>query len=118
MNEQLKKAIRLSKKTGDRLMVYDMSNPNDTYIVMGIDDYEKMALEKQKPDLTEADLTDKINRDIAYWKEDQSVFSDDENENDEEKNLDESKDNNFEDNEPGDDESEGGTWKIPESRKI
>lgn len=114
MNEQLKKAIRLSKKTGDRLMVYDMSNPDDTYIVMDIDNYEKMALGRNGRDLTEEDLTDKINRDIAYWREDQSAFSDDENEDDSPKNA----SDNPEGSESDDDESgRGGTWKIPESRK-
>jgi hypothetical protein len=75
-NEQLRKAIELSKKTGDRLMVYDLNTTDDAFIVMAIDDYEKMVLNKKKcsnNDLTDDELTDKINRDIASWKEAQGA---------------------------------------------
>jgi hypothetical protein len=73
MQDQLQKAINLAKKTGDRLIVYDMSNGEDAYVVMGMDDYEKLVTGNVAvKDLTEDELLDKINRDIAVWKNEQN----------------------------------------------
>ncbi len=73
MQNQLQKAINLAKKTGDRLIVYDMSNGEDAYVVMGIDEYEKLVTGSVAvKDLTEDELLDKINRDIAVWKNEQN----------------------------------------------
>lgn len=69
MQNQLQKAINLAKKTGDRLIVYDMSQNSEAYVVMGLDDYEKLATgHNEVKSLTEDELLDKINRDIAVWK--------------------------------------------------
>ena len=75
MNKQLRKAINLAKKTGDRLIVYDSSNQEDTFVVMLLDEYEKMVTTRSEVrGLTEDELLDKINRDIAIWKSEQ-VFN-------------------------------------------
>jgi len=72
MHKQLKQAIDLSRKTGDRLIVYDMSQDDSAFVVMNLDEYEKLALGKHEiHDLTEDELLDKINRDIATWKSEQ-----------------------------------------------
>jgi hypothetical protein len=71
MDKQLQKLIELSRKTGDRLIVFDPSNERSAYVVMPIDDYEKIALGRSEVrGLTEDELLDKINRDIAIWKSD------------------------------------------------
>jgi len=87
--EQLKKILNLIKKTGDRVVVFDASSPDDSYVVMDIDRYAEMMLggktapakpgksevnpinndlSAEKENLTEEDLTDKINREISMWK--------------------------------------------------
>ena len=79
MSEQFKKIIELIKKTGDKVIVFDDSNPENTYVVMDFDRYIKSTGEiEKKPDfiakkeisenLTGEDLTDKINREISMWK--------------------------------------------------
>ncbi len=71
MDKQLQKLIELSNKTGDRLIVFDPSNRQSAYVVMGVNDYEKMAVGMSEVrGLTEDELLDKINRDIAIWKSD------------------------------------------------
>lgn len=72
MQNQLQKAIDLVKKTGDRLMVFDSANPDNVYVIMSLKDYENLILGKSEVrGLTEDELLDKINRDIAIWKSDQ-----------------------------------------------
>lgn len=45
MDSGLKKIIALIKKTGDRLIVLETDNP-EPYVVMGLDDYEKLIDKK------------------------------------------------------------------------
>ena len=72
MQDQLQKAINLAKKTGDKLIVFDSSKPENVFVVMSIKDYENLVLGKSEVrGLTEDELLDKINRDIAIWKSDQ-----------------------------------------------
>ncbi len=76
MQSQLEKAINLSKKTGDRVIVVDKYNENDIFVVMSLDEYEKIISQglnrnSETRGLTEGELIDKINRDIANWKSDQ-----------------------------------------------
>ncbi len=72
MNEQLQKVISLIRKTGDRLIIFDRVRPEETYVVMGLKDYENIAIGRSEVrGLTEEELLDKINRDIAIWKSDQ-----------------------------------------------
>jgi len=82
MQNQLQKAINLAKKTGDRLIVFDESGES-AYVVMSLEEYERLAVNRSEVrGLTEDELLDKINRDIAIWKNEQDFF--DENFNDEE----------------------------------
>lgn len=109
-SEQLKKILQLSKQTGDRVVIFDSANSDDSYVISHLDHYltdakkvtsntnqneeksnddlTKEIISKQatpsnlplveKPDfsqkiaetenLTEEDLTDKINREISMWK--------------------------------------------------
>jgi hypothetical protein len=72
MQDQLQKAINLARKTGDKLIVVDSSKPENVFVVMSLKDYENLVLGKSEVrGLTEDDLLDKINRDIAIWKSDQ-----------------------------------------------
>jgi hypothetical protein len=72
MMSQLQKAILLARKTGDKLIVFDSANPEAAYVVMTIDQYERIAGNQTKiTGLTEQELLDKINRDIAIWKSEQ-----------------------------------------------
>jgi len=74
--EQLKKILKLIKKTGDRVVIFDSNFPEDSFVVMGLDNYSEMVdtdeivkTEVAEPaNLTEEDLTDKINREISMWK--------------------------------------------------
>jgi hypothetical protein len=70
-NNQLQKALNLSKKTGDRVIVFDNSESQNPYVVMDLDEYEKLVIgHSEVRGLTENELLDKINRDIAIWKTD------------------------------------------------
>lgn len=102
--EQLKRILNLIKKTGDKVIVFDASAPDDSYVLMNFNSYEGMtgAKEEQNPEpknplvelakkeefkantsdlsdgdgnLTEEDLTDKINREISVWKNSQNAES-------------------------------------------
>lgn len=70
MNERLEHFINLIAKTGDKLLVYDRYNPDASFVVVSLSEYERLTA---KPDsvkgLTEDELIDKINRDISLWKE-------------------------------------------------
>jgi hypothetical protein len=108
--EQLKKILNLVKQTGDRVILFDANQPDESYVVMNFDVYTKMSGAKEivtKPaeqstlklaennnieapdsqdsknkteNLTEEDLTDKINREISMWKNrDDLSFSPEEN---------------------------------------
>ena len=72
MQDQFQKAIKLAKKTGDRLIVFDPAKSDLAYVIMALDEYERLALKKSEVrGLTEDELLDKINRDIAIWKSEQ-----------------------------------------------
>ncbi len=56
------------KKTGDRCLVL-LPEQDQAYAIMSLDEYERLILaQSQVEDLTEQELLDKINRDIAIWK--------------------------------------------------
>ena len=72
MSNQLQKAIKLAKKTGDRLIIFDSGKTDNAYVVMSLDEYEKLIVGgSEVRGLTEDELLDKINRDIAIWKSEQ-----------------------------------------------
>jgi len=92
MSEQFKKIIELIKQTGDKVIVFDAGNPESAYVVMDFNRYfktnnqvtvNKVLESEKKPDfidekvksenLTEEDLTDKINREISMWKNQESA---------------------------------------------
>jgi hypothetical protein len=78
MLNQLEKALNLAKKTGDRLIVFDQLKTDHALVILGLDDYEKLALKgEDKSDLTEDDLLDTINRNIAAWKNDSDAVNSD-----------------------------------------
>ena len=69
MQSQFQKAIDLIKKTGDKLIIFDSAKPDNVYVIMGLKDYENLVFGKSEVrGLTENELLDKINRDIAIWK--------------------------------------------------
>lgn len=97
LSNELKNIIKLSKKTGDRIIVFDSQEPENTFVLMGISAYEKLINQENlafndcnkgdekeellsvnseietkeeeiKEELTEEDLTDKINKEISLWK--------------------------------------------------
>jgi hypothetical protein len=72
MQNQLEKAIKIAKKTGDKLIIFDNIRSDSAFVVMSLDAYEKVAINRSDVrGLTEDQLLDKINRDIAIWKSDQ-----------------------------------------------
>ncbi|MFA6422694.1 MAG: hypothetical protein WCV92_04830 [Candidatus Buchananbacteria bacterium] len=69
--DKFQKIVNLIKKTGDKAIILDQ-NGDPNCVVMNLEDYEKLILGKSEVrGLTETELLDKINRDIAIWKEDQ-----------------------------------------------
>ncbi len=67
----LQKVVDLINKTGDKAIVLDQ-NGDPNYVLMAFSDYEQLIVGKSEVrGLTEAELLDKINRDIAVWKEGQ-----------------------------------------------
>lgn len=73
MSDQLKRAIALAKKTNSSVIVFQ---ENDSYAVMDLDKYEDLF--SQEKNLTDDDLADKINREIALWKNQQTEDEDEE----------------------------------------
>lgn len=107
ISKELKKIINLVKRTGDRVVIYDTQESEETFVLMDFDSYEKLinkelknkedevVVESKKKlkleekndnllaksttespvikDLTEEDLTDKINREISLWKNQENL---------------------------------------------
>jgi hypothetical protein len=72
MESQLKKALDLVRRIGSHLVVYNLGNEREAYIVMSLTEYERLVLGKNEvKNLTEDELLAKINRDIAIWKAEQ-----------------------------------------------
>ena len=65
MSEQLKKVLSLARRTGDRIVVFDNSEPDNSFVVMGLDQYEElMSIKPAKSNsfpLTEEKNADRIN---------------------------------------------------------
>jgi hypothetical protein len=73
MRSQLERAINLSARTGDKIIVVDEFNDRSS-VVMSLDDYEMLLKGRNKGgsrvgNLTEEELLDKINHDIISWKD-------------------------------------------------
>ncbi|MEI8360872.1 MAG: hypothetical protein WCG01_01985 [bacterium] len=96
MSNQIKRALELAKKTGDRLIIFDGPESENAFVVMNLEQYEDIIeggcgedcdcghdheadfeddfdleddYENDVASLTEEEMLDKINRDIALWKE-------------------------------------------------
>ncbi len=104
MDSQFKRIIKLIRKTGDKLVVFDHNEPENAYAIMNLDEYEKISESSSDlAGLTEDEMIDKINRDIALWK------NDTDSESESEKNSEEL---------PKEDESKPKkSWSIPSERK-
>lgn len=64
----MEKIIKLIQKTGDKCIILD-SQGNPAYVAMSFADYEKLILSNPGvKGLTEDELLEKINRDIALWR--------------------------------------------------
>ena len=71
---QLQHVIDLIEKTGDKAVVLENGRP--AYVLMCLRDYEGLILGKSEVrGLTENEMLDKINREIAVWKSDQDRMS-------------------------------------------
>lgn len=68
MDRGLEKITTLIAKTGDRCIVLDAAG-NPAYVIMRLADYEKMVVgTADVSGLSEDELLEKINRDIALWR--------------------------------------------------
>ncbi len=72
MKEIFERLFNLIKKTGDKVVFYD-SAKGEAYVMMRMEDYEKMTVNTQGDEnLTNfhaSDKIEKINQDIAMWRE-------------------------------------------------
>ncbi|MFH0987965.1 MAG: hypothetical protein V1763_01170 [Parcubacteria group bacterium] len=65
------KIFQLIKRTGDRCLVVDEKS-GEMFVVMDLPNYEKLIFGRSAvKDLTEEQLLDKINRDVAVWQANQ-----------------------------------------------
>ncbi len=80
----LDRLIDLAKKTGDRLIVHDPVHGRDV-VIMDIEKYEELHLvgTRATKHLSDSELLDQINRDIALWRARQQDALDEELEEDE-----------------------------------
>jgi len=72
MEHSWKRIVDLIKRTGERCLVLNEAD-SEVYAIMRLDDYEKLTIKKNEViDLTEDELLDRINSDIALWQSNQS----------------------------------------------
>jgi hypothetical protein len=65
---QLNKALNIMKRTGDRMIVMGQET-DDVSVMMSIESYERILNTTQTiGELSEDEMIDKINRDIALWR--------------------------------------------------
>jgi hypothetical protein len=78
MNKYFQQALKLARRTGDRLIVFDSAKNQKPVVVMDIDAYEDLVDESEwlgpdmweyddSDDLTDMDNLDRINSDAAPW---------------------------------------------------
>lgn len=73
MSAKIDKIINLIEKTGDKCVILEPES-DKSYVIMTFADYEKLiSCQSGVKGLTEDELLDKINHDIAVWKSDQQV---------------------------------------------
>ncbi len=69
-DNQLKQLLNLIRRTGERCFVAD-NESNEVFTLMTLSDYEKLLNSEVGRDiakLSEDEMMNKINRDIAYWR--------------------------------------------------
>lgn len=67
LEQNLPQVLNLIRKTGDRVIVFD--SIGQPFVLMNLDEYQRLVSGRESvADLTEEQLLDKINRDIAVWK--------------------------------------------------
>ncbi|KKQ79245.1 MAG: hypothetical protein UT02_C0043G0005 [Parcubacteria group bacterium GW2011_GWC2_38_7] len=77
--EQWTKIFSLVKKTGDKVIVFN-EKENDSLVVMPLSQYEELVYQqKQVIGLTEDEMLDRINQDIAQWQASQPEINLEEN---------------------------------------
>lgn len=65
--KNLKRILDLIRKTGDKYIFED--DNGDVFVVLSLDDYENFIFKNnQLKNLSEEELLNKINKDIAIWK--------------------------------------------------
>lgn len=65
--KNLKRILDLIRKTGDRYIFEDENE--EIFVILPVNDYENLALKNtQVSHLSEEELLNKINKDIAVWK--------------------------------------------------
>ena len=129
MNNALEKAIKIAKKTGDRVIVAD-SATDSAFVVISLGQYEEMLEQgNERLVLTHEKMIDKINRDIAEVKrEEEEAGNFGKNAWNEEDEYDESVDREeyedfteMDDGEEDEQEKRTGnrrsSWRIPKERK-
>lgn len=68
-NNQLNRLLKLINRTGDRLVVLD-KDTETAIVMMEIDEYEKILNGGPRlEDMSESDILDRINREVAVWRE-------------------------------------------------
>jgi len=73
--KQMDKVLDLAAKTGDKVIV--ISDNHEPYVVMSVKEYEALLHGPSSvKNLSEDELLDKINRDIAIWKASQDDLGD------------------------------------------
>ena len=118
MDSQFKRIIKLIRRTGDKLVVFDSNEPDNAYAIMNLDEYEKIS---ENPSdlkgLTEDEMIDKINRDIALWKND--TEDDEKIDNNDEESLKEAGEDKVNDEVREGDlgQKPKKSWSIPSERK-
>lgn len=69
---------RLSRQTGDRIILHD-STTGESTVFLNLDEYERLVLEKKDVrELSSEQLLDQINRDIAIWRTNQQMEEEEE----------------------------------------
>jgi hypothetical protein len=118
MHKQFEKALDLVRKNNDRLILYNVQDDNDAHVVMSLDEYDRLTTgqSREVKGLTEDELVDKINRDIAVWKSGQETLPDEGAE------LSENSQNKTENKQKGTAKSSAkdgrkNQWGIPPTRK-
>lgn len=59
MSKQLKQVIKLSQQTGDRVIVFDNSVPEESFVLMTLDQYQDL-INSDSNSLTEKKIVDNI----------------------------------------------------------